>query len=127
MTALEELADFNDVIEQGDKNANPKTKPKAAKKPAAKTTKKTAAKKDDSKPKDTDEKTPKAEPKKAQDSAGQPKMSQAQYRAICNLSRRRGISVEEVENMATETYGVDLESLSSTDAASFIRTLQQAA
>jgi outer membrane biosynthesis protein TonB len=128
MAAVEELADFNDVIEQGGANDKPKTKPKAAKKPAAKTTKKAAAKNDDPKPKDTDEKTPQAEPKKASDNAGQPnKMSEAQKRAIHNLSRRRGISVEEVENMATETYGVDLESLSSTDAASFIRTLQQAA
>jgi hypothetical protein len=55
------------------------------------------------------------------------KMSEAQHRAIMNLSRRRGISVEELEKMTTETYGVPLEKLSPSDASRFIRTLQQSA
>jgi hypothetical protein len=54
-------------------------------------------------------------------------MSEAQKRAIYNLSRRRGISVEELEKMAMEAYGVELENISSTDASAFIRNLQQAA
>ena len=54
-------------------------------------------------------------------------MSEAQKRAIYNLSRRRGISVEEVEGMAMETYGVELANLTSKDASAFIRNLQQAA
>ena len=54
-------------------------------------------------------------------------MSEAQKRAIYNLSRRRGISVEELESMATEAYGVNLEYMSSKDASSFIRTLQTSA
>ena len=57
---------------------------------------------------------------------GQPMMSEAQKRAIYNLSRRRGISVEELQGMAFESYGVELEHLSSRDASSFIRNLQQA-
>ena len=57
----------------------------------------------------------------------QPKMSEAQKRAIYNLSRRRGISVEELEERAFETYGIELENMSSKDASSFIRELQQAA
>jgi hypothetical protein len=56
----------------------------------------------------------------------QPMMSEAQKRAVWNLSRRRGISVEELQRMVTESYGVELEHLSSRDASSFIRNLQQA-
>ena len=56
-----------------------------------------------------------------------PKMSEAQHRAIMNLSRRRGISVEELQKMSQETYGVPLEKISPSDASSFIRQLQQSA
>jgi predicted nucleic acid-binding Zn finger protein len=56
-----------------------------------------------------------------------PQMSSAQKNAIYNLSRRRGISVEELESMVTKSYGVNLEALSSQDASSFIRQLQQSA
>lgn len=55
-----------------------------------------------------------------------PKISSAQKNAICNLSRRRGISMEQVEKMSIETYGLSLDYLSATDASSFIRQLQQA-
>jgi glycosylphosphatidylinositol transamidase (GPIT) subunit GPI8 len=54
-------------------------------------------------------------------------MSEAQKRAIYNLSRRRGISVEQLEQMVTDAYGCDLENLTSGDASAFIRQLQQAA
>ena len=54
-------------------------------------------------------------------------MSLAQKKAIFNLSRRRGISVEELEKMALDAYGIDLENLNSKDASGFIRNLQQAA
>jgi hypothetical protein len=60
-------------------------------------------------------------------SPSMPTMSEAQKRAIFNLSRRRGISVEELGKMAFEAYGLELEHLSSKDASSFIRNLQQAA
>ena len=56
-----------------------------------------------------------------------PRMSEAQKRAIYNLSRRRGISVEDLEKMALESYGSELETLTSKDASTFIRNLQQAA
>jgi hypothetical protein len=55
------------------------------------------------------------------------KMSEAQKRAVYNLSRRRGISVEELEKMSKDSYGVPLENLSASDASSFIRQLQQSA
>jgi N-dimethylarginine dimethylaminohydrolase len=56
-----------------------------------------------------------------------PKISEAQHRALMNLSRRRGISVEELEKMSQETYGVPVESLNAAAASQFIRTLQQSA
>jgi hypothetical protein len=56
-----------------------------------------------------------------------PLMSEAQKSAIYNLSRRRGISVEELEHMALQTFNMPVESLSHESAVSFIRTLQQAA
>jgi hypothetical protein len=56
-----------------------------------------------------------------------PKMSEAQKRAIYNLSRRRGISVDDLEKRVMETYNTPLEDLPSKDASEFIRTLQQAA
>jgi len=54
-------------------------------------------------------------------------MSIAQKKALYNLSRRRGISVEELEKMALDTYECALENLSTSDASAFIRQLQQAA
>ena len=72
-------------------------------------------------------KSPKAPDGNGQKPATQPMMSEAQKRAIYNLSRRRGISVDELQKMAIETYGVELEHLSSRDASTFIRSLQQAA
>jgi hypothetical protein len=70
---------------------------------------------------------PKVESKGNGKPTGEPKMSEAQKRALWNLSRRRGISVDELQRMALETYGVELEYLSTKDASSFIRSLQQAA
>jgi hypothetical protein len=56
-----------------------------------------------------------------------PKMSEAQHRALMNLSRRRGISVDELEKMSQETYGIPIESLTAAAASQFIRTLQKSA
>jgi hypothetical protein len=54
-------------------------------------------------------------------------MSEAQKNALYNLSRRRGISVEELENLSMKTFNIPLENLTSADASTFIRTLQQSA
>ena len=54
-----------------------------------------------------------------------PKISSAQANAIANLSRRRGISVEDLEKMSVDAYGVKVEHLSQKDASSLIRQLQQ--
>ena len=133
MTALEELADFNDAIPEGKQHEYP-TKPKAAKKPAAKASKKTSpeavsqeAKAQTMAP--TMEKQTEEKPagKTASKGDAGPRMSEAQKRAIYNLSRRRGISVEQLEQMVADAYACDLETLKSSDASAFIRQLQQAA
>jgi len=134
MTALEELADFNDVITEGGTYENRKTKPKAAKKSAAKTPKKAPAV--SAKPKakpapvattvETGGKNQSDQKDNPKDSAI-PFMSEAQKRAIYNLSRRRGISVEQLEQMVADAYGCELETLTASDASAFIRQLQQAA
>ena len=68
--------------------------------------------------------TLKTEPKSDQPP---PLMSLAEKNAIYNLSRRRRISVEELENMTKQNFGISLEQMSSKDASSFIRHLQQSA
>jgi len=97
-------------------NTDTKKKPPAKDKPEpkAKQSKQSANSETEAKPDD-------------QDKSAQPKMSEAQKRAIYNLSRRRGISAEELETMALDTYQCELENLNSKDASTFIRNLQQAA
>jgi len=137
IACLEELADFDDVIGSGKpKKASPK---KTAGKASVKASPTKAAAKKKAPVKDKQE--PKAKPIQPEASAKeesntssgdqgkstQPPMSLAQKKALYNLSRRRGISVEEMEKMALDTYGCDLENLTTSDASSFIRNLQQAA
>jgi hypothetical protein len=152
MTCLEELADYSDAIgntapkaqakpkknppktipqkeerKETPPKAQPAEKPKAQsggngngkpkkKDPEPATAKEQAAKKEEPK---TEVKEP------AKDVV--PKMSEAQKRAVYNLSRRRGVSVEALEKMAQEKYNTPLEQLSAKDASEFIRQLQQAA
>ena len=135
LTALEELEDLNDVIG----NREYKTKPKAQKKATPKAKASAPAKKatsgksdisdnsDNSKSKGNGAGKPEGKAPEKPSDAIHPKMSEAQKRAIYNLSRRRGITVEELEQRAFETYGIELENMSSKDASSFIRELQQAA
>ncbi len=137
IACLEELSDFDDVIgsDQPKKATPKKAASKAGKKePKAKPVpKKKPSPKEKQEPKAKEKKSETAEKVKGNgdsDDKGksdQPNMSEAQKRAIFNLSRRRGISVEELEKMAIDAYGVELENLNSTDASTFIRNLQQAA
>ena len=139
IACLEELESIDDVIGSGSakkttrKPATPKAKPAAAakketekKEPAVKTEK-------ESTPTQKSKKITNLNTPKAKESTGtktkqnEPVMSEAQKRAIFNLSRRRGISVETLEGVCIEDYGTTLENLSSSDASAFIRTLQQAA
>ncbi len=56
-----------------------------------------------------------------------PRMSEAQNRAIASISRRRGLSTEQVDAMTIEMFGLELKHISANDASSLIRRLQQAA
>ncbi|MFC1578461.1 SWIM zinc finger family protein [Thermodesulfobacteriota bacterium] len=139
IVCLEELADFDDVIGSGTaKRASRKkaagqpdkkeTKPKAdpKKKTQAKGEPEPDNKASGTKPKDSKKPESKSEANDGNNS-GQPSMSEAQKRAIYNLSRRRGISVEDLEQRAIDAYNVSVESMSSKEASVFIRSLQQAA
>ena len=124
ITCLEELGDLNDVI--GNENPKPKTKRKVTKKPAAVSSNADKSK-SDQKSAATEKKSETKKSKSDSVKSDQPKMSKAQKTAIINLSKRRGIAEEELDPMAEEAYGASLESLTSKDAAQFIRSLQQAA
>jgi len=139
IACLEELADFDDVIGSGTAKRSSRKKAagksdKKETKPRADTKKKTQAKEkpepdnkaSGKKPKDSKKPELKSETNKG-DNSGQPSMSEAQKRAIYNLSRRRGISVEDLEQMSIDAYGLSVENLTSKDASAFIRNLQQAA
>jgi hypothetical protein len=67
------------------------------------------------------EPTPEEDKAKGQ---GLQKVSQAQLRALNNLSRRRGITEADLKQMALDTYGVAVEELASRDASTLIRHLQ---
>jgi hypothetical protein len=56
-----------------------------------------------------------------------PKPSTAQIRAIENLARRRNITAAELETMVQQQFGRPLPEIDSSQASSFIRTLQQSA
>ena len=103
MTAVEELGDIDD----------------AADSEAPKSTRKSTSKKTNtSKPKE--EKA--VEPKKE---TSEPKPSTAQIRAVENLSKRRGISADELEEMTQQHFGTGLNNLTSSEVSNFIRILQQ--
>jgi len=55
-------------------------------------------------------------------------MSIAQKNAIMSLAKRRGIAEDELSSMVADTFNLSgIDYLTSTDASSFIRQLQQAA
>jgi hypothetical protein len=146
MTCLEELSDLNDVadgnngnskakgIKQTEKrpSANPKAKEPEAADPTTASSEPNAGNggngaKSSKKPMEPKKQEPNPDQTKTQSPSVPPTMSEAQKRALWNLSRRRGISVEQLGKMSFDTFGVELEHLSSKDASSFIRNLQQAA
>jgi hypothetical protein len=135
LSALEELADLNDVMGSGEhkprtvakKKTTPKAKTSAPVKKSGPVKSGKSDNSDNTKFKGNGSGEPEAKASVKSPDAIHPKMSEAQKRTIYNLSRRRGISVEELEQRAFETYGNELENMSSKDASSFIRELQQAA
>ena len=146
MTCLEELGDLDDVIGSDTPKKTTTRKSRTSKASNADngnggkgSTKKNESATDtgtpaDSKPATSSAKqtrSTKASANDEQPTLGEqptlPGMSEAQKRAIHNLSRRRGISVEDLENMAMSNYQCNLDGLSSQNASQLIRLLQQSA
>jgi predicted nucleic acid-binding Zn finger protein len=134
MTCLEELGDLNEVIGED----NPKTT--GTKTTTSKRVKHPEASKNNGGPQKAEHPTSAKTQAQAPDKKNnqnqststtttgpEPKMSEAQRRAVYNLSRRRGISVDELQKMVMEAYGVSLDGLSAADASKFIRQLQMSA
>ena len=143
MACLEELGSFEEVI-GSDKVVDIRKAAKAAVKsepakqtekaaPAVTKTAETPAKpaepaKQLEKPKTDTKKTPPANGSNGNGNGnGTAKASEAQKRALYNLARRRGTSVEELARMANEIFHSDVDNLSPSDASALIRQLQQAA
>jgi hypothetical protein len=133
MACIEELESMDDVI--GAKpSAAPRRKAEAPGKKMATVTKLNVAEEqsedsvvpDDKKVPNVPQVTVEEKPPEISEGP-KPSISEAQKRAIHNLSRRRGISIEALNISVMEDYGVPLENLSATDASAFIRNLQQAA
>jgi hypothetical protein len=132
IACLEELESLDDVSGSEATKPTRKTAPKEKPAPAGKTPEEKKAPEPASPPvqKESPKDDPKATPPKAakeKDTQDAPLMSEAQKRAIHNLSRRRGVSVDSLEKLIMEDYGTTLEQLSSSDASALIRELQQAA
>ena len=149
MTALEEISDFGEIIdinENRDTGKLPQARPRKIAKAEKKDIKSIPQKQEQATDANQDSHPPTqatpqsgngnraAETKKADGNGNgrgktkqetTPKISSAQANAIANLSRRRGISVEDLEKMSTDAYGVKVEHLSQKDASALIRTLQQ--
>jgi len=134
MTCLEELGDLDEVTgdENGGNGGAKKNPPLKFERPAEKETPKKPATKREPVPPEVPE-TPPLTPQKEQPKPEEPKqeslpkMSTAQLKAIENLARRRGLSKEELEGMARQSYGNVVENLAAAEASSFIRLLQQSA
>ena len=128
IACLEELESVDDVIGS---TAPQKTikKPTIMKPKPSATTNKPEENKVPAKTENAPEPVKKVEPKvsRPNQETDTPAMSEAQKRAIYNLSRRRGISVEDLDKRVADEFGTDLEKLSSADASICIRNLQQAA
>ena len=116
LTALEELEDLNDVIGNKDYKSKPKAQEESDPEGESIRTRSrngsvNSGKSDNSdnlKSKGNGAGEPEAKAPEKSTEAIHPKMSEAQKRAIYNLSRRRGISVEELEQRAFETYGIEI-------------------
>ena len=115
IACLEELGDFDDII--------PDNRPQsAAKKPAQRP----AAKKPDRKtPVQKPAPTP-AKTRNDRQNNNQPRISEAQKRAIYNLGNRRKLDKEAIEKEVLELFGLSIDDISSSNAGLFIKQLQTA-
>ena len=149
MTCLEELGDLNDVAGEERTNAqtNKTRQQRTSPQQKASVERPQPASSPATVPPPTQNTVPESKQPKATSSAEKPNtaftqpaipqtvpsetvvpaMSEAQKRAVLNLSRRRGIPEEQIEDMAKEQFGISFTELTVKDASIFIRHLQQAA
>ena len=141
LTAIEELGDLDDVIGADNSKAIKSIKPAKKEiapeaKPVEKEAQKTAPAKEVKAPETKKEVAelpkPKATAVPKQETASKPtdfaqKLSEAQKRAMYNVSRRRGITQDELEGMVKNTFNVPVDDLTQAQASQFIRQLQTAA
>ena len=129
MACLEELGDLDEAIGLGIQSEKSlKGTPRRSSKSSCPQASQEAQRDRAKRPGERSEKPPEAkkgESEKTQPDQAPSPMSSAQKNAISNLSRRRGISNEELTQMAKENYGVSLDNLSTVNASAFIRLLQQ--
>jgi len=140
MTSLEELGDLNEVIGNDDnrKAQAPKNNvrkfQKQVTKPVSNLNKEDGQKAEAAPVNEPDATAAQPEKAPAKSNKGNgngksktlPLMSEAQKSALYNLSRRRGLSLDEIEKRSKEKYGLPVDELSSENAGEFIRYLQQA-
>ena len=126
-TCLEEIADISDAAVSSGNGGGKAEKPTARKRSTA------------AKPKPDDGNGSKGKPdisgkssesRESEDSfpgsfSKQPRISQAQKRAIHSLAKRRKIEETELEEMAKVSYGTEIEQLTAQAASNFIQLLQR--
>jgi len=116
MLAIEEVGDVDEVIGSPGNVVDIKSRKTAQSKKKTGSTKSVPAKNQSS------EKNP-----DNGNGSDQSKISQAQEKAIMNLSKRRDISPDDLEKMSQDMFKLSVVNITTSDAASLIQTLQQSA
>ena len=143
MTCVEELGDLNDVIGSDNdksiksikpvkKETKPAAIPAAPEKPKVAPPVKEVKAPETAKPQPVPVKpetktVPQPARPKEQSNDNVPQVSEAQLRALMNVGRRRGITQQELDDMAKKDFGVVVAELTSVAASQFLRRIQTAA
>jgi hypothetical protein len=130
ITCLDELGDLNDVLgsesnHRGGKNTSARKGNKSSVRGGKQTAKIKNGRGKQPEPKSKADGKKAAKPYSKGTTKSYPPMSEAQKRAIENLTRRKGVSETETQKLVFDTYGYQFEDLSSQDASDFIRTIQK--
>jgi hypothetical protein len=120
MTCLEELGNTDDVIPSDTSNVLPMRKQKQRR-----STNETD--KPETPPKDQNPDPTKTPVEKAKEKPTGATISTAQRNAIMSLCSRKSITEQELENLIEDAYKSTLDNLTTSEASSLIRSLQQAA
>ena len=121
MTCLEELGNLEDTIPGDTSNVFPMRKQKQRRSP-------NEAAQPETPPKDQNSDSPKTPVEKAKEkSSSGATISTAQRNAIMRLCTRKSITEQELEKQIEDAYKSTLDNLTTSEASSLIRSLQQAA